>query len=90
MFRGMNRAPTGRGSTPSRGGTVRASLQRGGAGGYNLSWQSQRGKRYVVQGSNDLKAWNNVGTSRSGRGGQDSVQVGGANSPRYFRVRQAN
>ena len=90
MLRGMNRGSTGGRGAPTQSSTVRASLQRGSAGGYNLSWQSQQGRRYVVQGSNDLKSWNNVGTARSGHGGQDSVSVGGANSPRYFRVRQAN
>jgi hypothetical protein len=86
----MNRGSTGGRGAPTQSSTVRAKLQRGSAGGYNLSWQSQQGRRYVVQGSNDLKSWNNVGTARSGQGGQDSVSVGGANSPRYFRVRQAN
>ena len=83
----------GRSSNPAQSRTVQASLKRGEAGGYNLSWQSQAGKRYVVQGSNDLKSWNNVGSARSGRGGSDSVRVGGSNTsnaPRYYRVQQAN
>jgi len=91
---GRNSSSVSRGNPSSRSNpassTVRASLNRGSAGGYNLSWQSQRGKRYNVQGSNDLKSWNNVGSARSGRGGTDSVAVGGASSHRYFRVTQAN
>ncbi len=78
------------GASGGSSGTVRASLSRGNAGGYNLSWQSQRGKRYVVQGSNDLKSWNNVGSARTGRGGSDSVRVGGTSASRYYRVTQAN
>ena len=88
-LRGFSRSSASR-SRGSASGTVRADLSRGTGGGYNLSWQSQRGKRYVVQGSNDLKSWNNVGSARTGRGGSDSVQVGGANAPRYYRVTQAN
>ncbi len=95
-LRGLNRSGGGSGpgsaarSNPAQSRTIKADLQRGAGGGYNLSWQSQAGRRYVVQGSNDLKKWNNVGAARSGRGGQDSVQVGGRNAPRYYRVTQAN
>jgi len=92
-LRGFSRSSASRsrgGASGGGSGTVRASLSRGNGGGYNLSWQSQRGKRYVVQGSNDLKSWNNVGSTRTGRGGSDSVQVGGANASRYYRVTQAN
>ena len=94
MMRGFNRggngSMAGSRSNPGQNRTVRASLQRGSAGRYNLSWNSQAGRRYVVQGSNDLKSWNNVGTARSGRGGPDTVQVGGTNAQRYYRVQQAN
>ena len=93
MVRGFGRsgnASTGSRSNPAQARTVRAELKRGTAGGYNLKWNSQAGRRYVVQGSNDLKSWNNVGSARSGRGGSDSVRVGGTNAPRYYRVQQAN
>ena len=93
-LRGFSRSSASRsrgGASSGGSGTVRASLSRGNGGGYNLSWQSQQGKRYVVQGSNDLKSWNTVGSARTGRGGSDSVQVGGGtNAARYYRVRQAN
>ncbi len=79
------------GSAQSRARTpVQATLQRGTGGGYNLSWKSQAGARYTVQQSNDLRSWTNRGTARSGRGGTDSVQVGGSSGARYYRVVRSN
>ena len=67
---------------------VSASLVKNG-GGNALQWNGQSGAKYQVQGSSDLKAWNNVGTSQSGAGRALSAAVG-ADGARYYRVVKTN
>ncbi len=86
MSRGRNSAADAASSAMR---PVSASVSRTAARGVRLNWVSQNGARYQVQSSNDRTSWRNVGTSRNGRQGTDSmaIQSGG---PRYYRVVRKN
>lgn len=75
-------------TTAKQSAPVTASLVRG-ANGNSLQWNGNAGAKYQVQGSQDLRAWNNVGSSQNGSGGQLSANVG-ADGARYYRVVKTN
>jgi hypothetical protein len=53
--------------------------------GIFLSWNTQPGATYQVQGTTNLGAWNNLGSPRFAAGTTDSVNVGGGTAG-YYRI----
>ena len=68
---------------------VPAMLEQSG-GRMNLHFNSQAGRRYVVQTSSDRTTWKNSGRVQRGTGSPMSVRVDGTNGRRYIRVVPTN
>ncbi len=68
---------------------VPATLEQSG-GRMNLYFNSQAGRRYVVQTSSDRTTWRNSGRVQRGTGSPMSVRVDAANGRRYIRVVPTN
>jgi hypothetical protein len=68
---------------------VPATLDRS-SGRLNLRFNSQAGRRYVVQTSSDRTIWRNSGRVQRGTGSPMSVRVDPASSQRYIRVVPTN
>tara|TARA_Y100000588_G_scaffold43261_2_gene41158 strand:+ start:182 stop:2395 length:2214 start_codon:yes stop_codon:yes gene_type:complete len=84
----QRRAREGQGQQQVR--PVATSLQRS-DDGLRIQWSGRQGARYQVQGSSDLRQWQNVGAARAGNGRADSVSVNsGGDGPRYYRVVRVN
>jgi len=68
---------------------VPATLDRS-SGRLNLRFNSQAGRRYVVQTSSDRTIWRNSGRMQRGTGSPMSMRVDSASSQRYIRVVPTN
>ena len=68
---------------------VPATLDRS-SGHLNLRFNSQAGRRYVVQTSSDRTSWINSGRVQRGTGSPMSMRVDSASSQRYIRVVPTN
>ena len=79
----------GSGSKAQRSQPVMARLIGSGQN-LNLEWQTQRGQRYQVQGSQNMNRWQNVGSVRSGTGSAQRTLINPSGSLRYFRVLPRN
>ena len=64
---------------------VTAQLIRSGQN-LQLQWTSRRGQGYQVQGSRDMRSWQNVSTIRSGTGRVLRSPINTGNGMRFFRV----
>ncbi len=59
-----------------------------GAGSFLLRWFGEAGKRYSVESSNDLGAWQSIDTDRVGRGDLEEIRSSdAAENARFYRVR---
>jgi hypothetical protein len=68
---------------------IPATLERS-SGSLNLRFNSQAGRRYVVQTSSDRTIWRNSGRVQRGTGSPMSMRVDPASSQRYIRVVPTN
>lgn len=64
---------------------VAAQLVRNGRD-MQVQWNTQRGRNYQVQGSRDLRSWQNMSAIRSGTGSQQRAPINNGSGMRYYRV----
>ena len=73
------------GTNPTNAASVLRIKLSASSQGMFLTWNTQPGQVYQVQGAESLGAWANLGLPRFANGGTDSLNVGGSQTG-YYRV----